>query len=125
MHDQKLRLFFGNRETGQCWLEENDVLGFIGRSMGPMRIPILLANRNILLGDCVRILGMASVLHPQLGQVIILLAPKLFRGLCVDDAEDAGGQDAAAAGTEPIARFKTPRERARWLAFMQGQIMKP
>src|SRR5208282_4111007 len=27
LHDQKLRLFFGNRETGQCWLEENDVLG--------------------------------------------------------------------------------------------------
>ena len=31
---------------------------------------------------------------------------------------------AVAEQNEPIARFKTPRERARWLAFMQGEIMK-
>lgn len=35
LHHRKLRLFFGDQTAGRCWLEENDVTGFIGRSMGP------------------------------------------------------------------------------------------
>ena len=41
LHHRKLRLFFGDQTAGRCWLEENDVTGFIGRSMGPVRVPIL------------------------------------------------------------------------------------
>lgn len=36
----RLRWFYGNRETGQSWLEESDVEGTIGRSMGPLREPL-------------------------------------------------------------------------------------
>lgn len=32
-----VRLFFGNPDTGKEWLEENDVYGTIGRSMGPSK----------------------------------------------------------------------------------------
>ncbi len=39
----RLRIFYGDRETGVDWLEENDVLGRIGRSTGVLPIPLLVA----------------------------------------------------------------------------------
>lgn len=38
-----IRLHLGDRKTGQSWNEEWDVIGQVGRSMGPMRIPLLVA----------------------------------------------------------------------------------
>ena len=42
LNRRKLRLFYGNSETGQSWHEENDVVGYIGRSTGPIKVPLLL-----------------------------------------------------------------------------------
>jgi len=41
--DGRLRLFYGDTKTGRCWMEENDVVGLIGRSGGTMQIPLLIA----------------------------------------------------------------------------------
>jgi hypothetical protein len=38
-----IRLHYGDRKTGRDWLEEHDVVGRLGRSMGPVKIPLLLA----------------------------------------------------------------------------------
>jgi len=46
LNEWRLRLFLGDRETGHVWLEENDVIGRIGRSWGPVKVPILLHNRR-------------------------------------------------------------------------------
>jgi len=37
-----VRIFLGNRETGLDWCEENNVTGFIGRSSGTFKVPLLL-----------------------------------------------------------------------------------
>jgi hypothetical protein len=39
---QVLRVHYGDRETGKDWLDEYDVEGTIGRSMGPVKIPLLI-----------------------------------------------------------------------------------
>ena len=39
-----VRIFYGDKETGTDWMEENDVHGRVSRSMGPVKVPILLAN---------------------------------------------------------------------------------
>lgn len=38
----RLRLYMGDAATGLDWNEEHDVLGYISRSMGPIRVPILI-----------------------------------------------------------------------------------
>lgn len=43
----RLRLFYGDQKTGRCWMEENDVVGRVGRSTGTMQIPLLIAD-----GEC-------------------------------------------------------------------------
>jgi hypothetical protein len=37
-----LRIHYGDRATGKDWLDEYDVEGTVGRSMGPVKIPLLI-----------------------------------------------------------------------------------
>jgi hypothetical protein len=43
----RLRLILGNTETGKPWLGEHDAIGEIGRSLGPLRVPLLVGGNDI------------------------------------------------------------------------------
>lgn len=38
----RLKIYLGNAKTGKDWMEEDSKLGKIGRSMGPIKVPILI-----------------------------------------------------------------------------------
>ncbi len=48
MHDRdtRLRFCFGDADSGKDWEEEMDTVGYIGRSIGDVKIPILLYNKR-------------------------------------------------------------------------------
>ena len=46
----RMHVSLGDTETGHDWLEENDVYGFVGRSTGTIKIPLLVHNRRSLGG---------------------------------------------------------------------------
>lgn len=50
---QRVRLFLGDAKTGKCWNEENDVCGYIGRSAGKIKIPLLINNVNSMGGGAI------------------------------------------------------------------------
>jgi hypothetical protein len=43
---QRVKIYLGDGETGRDWMEESDKTGKIGRSSGPIKVPILLTNIN-------------------------------------------------------------------------------
>lgn len=43
----EIRLFYGDIKTGRSWMEENDVLGTVGRSGGTLQTPLLIEK-----GEC-------------------------------------------------------------------------
>lgn len=45
-NNTRIRLFLGNLTTGEDWLDEYDTIGYIGRSCGNHKIPILLSKGN-------------------------------------------------------------------------------
>jgi len=49
----RLHISFGDAAKGRDWLEENDINGYIGRSMGPIKVPLLIANRRSLGGGAI------------------------------------------------------------------------
>ena len=42
---ERIRLWYGDRETGRGWHDENDVCGTVGRSTGWLKTALLIANR--------------------------------------------------------------------------------
>lgn len=48
MHDRdtRLRFCFGDADSGKDWEEDLDIIGYIGRSTGDIKIPILLHSKR-------------------------------------------------------------------------------
>ena len=41
---KRIRIFLGDSETGKDWNEWYDTIGYIGRSCGPVKIPLMIHN---------------------------------------------------------------------------------
>jgi hypothetical protein len=49
----RLHISLGDKDTGKDWLEEFESHGYIGRSMGPVKVPLLIANTRSLGGGAI------------------------------------------------------------------------
>lgn len=123
LNDIRLRLFYGDDVTGRDWLEENDVVGCIGRSTGTMKVPLLLDNRRscggpaILDNRIVRIISTSDkrelYRHPQYHQADL--------SIVLNEHPDYAAS--VTANGETHARFKTVKSAQNWIAFMRGERM--
>lgn len=118
----RLRLFYGDTQTGRDWLEEHDVIGTIGRSTGALKVPLLIASSRSMgggpiLDHCiVRIIDVEDTRrelyrHPR------YVTPSF--DLCHGSMIDAPW--VAVHGGRIHARFKTEKRAQRWIAFMRGE----
>lgn len=117
----RIRLWYGDRETGKNWLEENDVCGTVGRSMGPIKTALLIANSRSMGGGailadsivCLRVDGREVFRHPSF---------KLPEISLVFENKHAHCPWAATVNGDPAhARFSTETKGKRWAAFMRGE----
>ena len=49
----RLHISLGDTASGRDWLEEFETHGYVGRSLGPMKVPLLVANRRSLGGGSI------------------------------------------------------------------------
>ncbi len=120
----KVRLFYGDRETGKNWMGEYDVYGRISSSMGPHKIPILIKSERSMggggiLADCIVCLmvgGRVAYKHPD------FKFPEIRVGL-EGAHEDTPWAAYVDGDKNPHARFKTERSAKRWSQFMRGERM--
>jgi len=49
----RLHISLGDTNTGRDWLEEFDSHGYIGRSMGPVKVPLMIANKRSMGGGAI------------------------------------------------------------------------
>jgi hypothetical protein len=49
----RLHISLGGQQTGRDWLEEFETHGYVGRSMGPIKVPLIVANRRSLGGGSI------------------------------------------------------------------------
>jgi hypothetical protein len=119
----RVRLFFGDTETGRDWLEEYDVLGTVGRSMGPLRVPLLIARARDNGGGAIstacilRMVDSRSKVevyrHPSYQAPEFKLQPSTQKGY----------SSAVAVNGSVHANFKSAAKAEKWIAFMQGTRM--
>lgn len=117
-NQRKVRLYYGNTQTGQSWFDEHDVIGRIGRSTGPIKVPLLIEPGEIggpaLLDHCIiRVDSPRTTLyqHQQFRTgAFMLVCGKLERSpweVLIDQVVHA--------------RFPDKRQAQRYMAFMQGE----
>lgn len=127
----RVRLWKGDTTTGQAWLSEFETLGTIGRSMGPLMVPLLIEKGarggGAILDDCIlRIhdLDLAEDLYKHRKFHV----PDLVIQATTDPNEANRKSHpfavALASNNEEQARFKTYAKAAAWIAFMHGEIME-
>ena len=120
--NSKVRIFLGNPETGKDWLEEFDVYGRIGRSMGPIKVALLIGYGEqgggaILTANILRMVDAASkrevYRHP-------LYQEPVFK---IESSSVPGYPHAVHVNGENQSRFKTFAKAENWIEFMQGKRM--
>lgn len=42
----RVRLHYGDQATGRDWMDEHDVTGHLGRSMGPVKVPLIIKTKQ-------------------------------------------------------------------------------
>ena len=117
----RVRLYQGNLETGIDWLEENDASGYIGRSMGPLKVPLLLPMKRssgggAILDHCIiRMLieGREVWRAPNYQEPVFEEHLGILEGHHFEVCANGGCH----------ARFSTDKKRRRWLDFMTGKRM--
>lgn len=122
---EPLRLFFGDPKTGRDWLEENDVIGTIGRSMGPMKVPLLITDGGYGGGAilCSNIIRIVDVRSRKTLWLCRNYSPTTF---LIREQENPERPWATVDNGDPstiLAAFSTYGEAAAWVAFMTGNSM--
>jgi hypothetical protein len=121
---KKVRLFYGDPDTGKLWHEEYDVCGTIGRSMGPLKVPLLIEGNAS---------GGGSILQENIMRIIVD-HQQLYRHPKYREPKYEVNYNANPVGDPPLrwevyvdgtlhARFGTSKKADRWIAFMRGQRM--
>lgn len=123
----RVRIWYGDTETGRAWQEEHDVLGYVGRSTGEHKIPLLVYSRRsrgggaILTENIVRIDstdGGTIYKHPT-------FSSGFDHGRVGSTPPDRDGGRSRPFSVvnddgEYVAAFESEAQALRWLAFMRG-----
>lgn len=71
----RISLSYGDKKTGRDWMEENWVDGYVGRSTGVNKIPLLLSNRKSIGGGAILTDAIVRIRYSD-GKQILYQHPK-------------------------------------------------
>jgi len=118
--DRRIRVWLGDKETGKAWPEEYDVIGKVSRSMGPIKVPILLENNTSQAGGAVLTSSVVAIAHGP-GTVRAYEHPGFDLGTwTIEPSKFHGYKRDVCCNDELVARFKTEVSAQRYIGFMTG-----
>lgn len=124
----RVRIWYGDSETGRSWNEEYGTTGRIERTGGNIKAPIMVSSSRSLGGGAVsvgkiiriddiedrRILWQVPNFHVEDMKVYGIFGHDGYRYQVAKLSEDSGKW-------EVQANFKTERQACNWVAFMRGE----
>lgn len=113
----RIRLFYGDNETGCDWLEENDIVGTVGRSIGEQKIPLLVP-QNSNGGGGILTLCIVKMQNVETGRV--MYEHPLYNQNEFNIVERDNGFEVRDQYHTVHARYPSKRGATRWLNFITG-----
>lgn len=124
---QRIRIVYGDNETGRDWLEEYDVIGTVGRSTGTVKAPLLINNSRSLGGGAILTNCILKIVDVKTKRILyenpIYKMPILVK--CASQEKDYMYDVCRSFDNENtlIARFKTEAKADNYIQFMQCKRM--
>lgn len=125
--DGRVRIWYGDPETGRAWQEEYDVLGYVGRSTGTQKVPLLIFSRRSIGGGAILTEEIVRIDWTD-GSGPIYKHPAFSSGF--EHGRVGSTPSGRGWATRPfsvvnddgeyVAGFESEAQALRWLAFMRG-----
>lgn len=120
---RKVRLILGDTRTGEPWLEEHDVVGRIGRSIGTLKIPLLITPGEH--GGCAILCAcLLAIVDWQSGDFLYRHAAYLEADLSIKPSSNAERPWDVLRHEEVVASFGDIGKAGAYLAFMRGATIE-
>lgn len=121
----RVRIWLGDPETGKCWNEAYDVAGYVGRSTGEKKVPLLLHDKRSMGGGAILTQNIIRVDWTD-GTGTIYKHPKFHTNLESATLRRGGVNEDCAWWVlnndgETMAGFPSEYRARNWLAFMLGK----
>ena len=109
---KRIRIFLGDRETGKDWNEFFDNIGYVGRSTGSSKIPLMIHNTRstggcAILDDC--------IVKITVDKKTIYQHPKYHCSIIVDGSSVIDTED-----NKVIANCKNAETAKRYFDYLKG-----
>ena len=113
-HKDRIRVFFGDAESGADWCEAYDTIGTIGLSMGPNKVPLLIHSIRSMGGDAI---ATDSIVKITRNKKVIYQHPKYNCNIKIDGdyIVDNNGKNVSYFCT------KDENKRKRFFEFLKGE----
>ena len=116
---ERVRIFLGDKISGECWLEEFNVLGTIGRSTGRAKIPLLI-NLSRSLGGGAILTHCIVMITTAKGAKVIYKHPN-FNLPNFSIVENEEKYDVLVNDSIIHASFSNYEKANKYIQFMQGK----
>lgn len=120
----KVRLIQGDTETGRTWLDEHDVVGRIGRSMGTLKVP-LLVEPDADGGTAILTACLLAIVDWKSGEFLFRHARYRVPDLLIRPSDDAERPWDVLHDEQVVARFWDIGKAGAYVAFMRGETVEP
>ena len=120
---ERIRIFYGDTETGRDWMEIYDTIGYVGRSCGNVKIPLLIKNSRsiggtgILDGSIVKITIDKVVVYQHLNYRL----PNMEIREANDSLKAIGYNYSTFADGENDFNCKTMKQAENHIDFLKGK----
>ncbi|RTL56522.1 MAG: hypothetical protein EKK46_04780 [Rhodocyclaceae bacterium] len=123
-HGQKIRLILGDTATGEPWLDEHDVVGRIGRSMGTLKVPLLVEPSEH--GDsAILCSGILAIIDWASGDFLYRHASYREANLNIRPSGNVERPWDVFRREEVVASFGDIGKAGAYIAFMRGVTIEP
>ena len=121
--NSRIRVFYGDIETGRDWCEEYDTIGTIGRSMGKIKIPLLIKNSRSMGGEAILDHCIIKITEAAGGRVLYQSKNYTAPAVGITDQGEKAVIRFACVDADNITRacFETREKAEKYCDFINGK----
>lgn len=119
----RIRIVYGNVATGNSWLDEYEILGYVGKSTGTKPIPLLINNSRSFGGGSILTGSILKIIDTKTKQVLFQHENYIMPVLTKEISGHNNYLYDVIYNGELVARFKTEKQANNYIDFMQCKRM--